>query len=119
MDTFGIVGMLSEVERREYDQLDKTPPPLDLAKELAAPANVGWTLRQLDLHGRYCPAQRRIKTIGNLTLVALGILLALSGVWAAYGKIVMRAAFREELIEQGLIHATQPLPGERFSKAAQ
>ena len=111
MDTLGVVSMLSEVERAEYDKLDKTPPPMDLAREMAAPANVGWTLKQLDVHSRYCPAQRRIKLMGNLTLVALGILLALSGVWAAFGKTVMRSAFREELIQQGLIHAQRlPLP---------
>lgn len=102
---FGIIEQLSEAEKAQYDALDRTPPPALLAKEWRQPATVGWTKRYVDTHARWCPSLRVLRRLGISALVLMGIVLTLNvaGLFAA--KAIFRAAVKEILIEQQLIHS--------------
>ena len=102
-DTFGIIERLTEVERAEFDALDKTPPPEELLKELRKPASVGWVRTYVGTHSRWCPAQRKLRMYGIAVLVLIGAVLGLNVAGALNYKTVLRTAaregFREELKE--------------------
>ena len=112
VNPLGMVEQLSDLEKAEFDALDKTPPPAVLAKQWREPATVGWVKRYVDTHSRWCPALRMLRRLGVIALLLIGAVLTLNIVGAVSAKSVFRAAVKEVLIEQGLIHAQNPPPKE-------
>ena len=101
----GIIEKLSELEQAEYDALDRTPPPEDILRELRKSATVGWVRKYVDTHSRWCPAQRMLRRLAIAALILIGAVLALNVTGALVAKAAFRAAVREVLVEQGLLHA--------------
>ena len=101
----GIIEQMDAAERAEYDALDKTPPPEELLKQWRQNASVGWVKRYVDTHSRWCPALFILRKLAIAALLVSAMVLALNIVGAVAAKAVFRAAVREVLVEQGLIHA--------------
>ena len=93
----GILAQLTEVERAQYDALDKTPPPEDLLKEFRKPASVGWVKRYVDTHARYCPAVLLLRKYVIGALVVSVLSLALNVFRFVQDKTVIREAVHEAM----------------------
>ena len=134
-DTFGIIDRLSEVERAEFDALDKTSPPEELLKELRKPASVGWVRTYVGTHSRWCPAQRKLRMYGIAILLLVGAGLGLNVVGVLNYKTALRTAVRDGVREElkdlvkkevhdalkelGIIHAQlDKLTKESFAQGA-
>jgi len=63
----------------------------------------------VDTHSRWCPALFLLRKLAIAALLVSAMVLVLNVVGAVAAKTVFRAAVREVLVEQGLIHA-QRLP---------
>ena len=114
---FGIIEQLNEAERAQYDALDKTPPPEELAREWRRNATVGWVKRYVDTHSRWCPALFLLRKLAVAALVVSALVLVLNVVGVVAAKAVFRQAVRQVLVEQNLIHACEPSSSSNQAQA--
>ena len=83
------------VETGESDAIPEEKTPLQMAQEAHEAASVGWVKRELEQHGKHCPALRNLRSLRAWYLVGAGFIFSAS----MFGTVTIKSSLKADRLE--------------------
>lgn len=83
------------VETGESDAVPEEKTPMQMANEAHESASVGWVKREMEQHGKRCPAIKNLRSLRAYILVGAGFILSAS----MWGTVTIQASLRADRLE--------------------